>query len=57
MRRRSKIVGKAAEARRHPTVAHTSRVASNAVRPHPILAATQDALRLILETALDAWLS
>jgi len=54
MRRRTKTVGKSAEAQRHQTVAHKRRVAPKAVRAYPVLAATQDALHLLLETALDA---
>jgi PAS domain S-box-containing protein len=49
MRRRTKAAGKSAKAQRHQTVA-----APKAVRPHPVPAATQSALRLVLETALDA---
>jgi hypothetical protein len=39
---------------RRKTVAQKSRVGPKAVRPHPGPAATRDALRLVLETALDA---
>jgi PAS domain S-box-containing protein len=49
MRRRTRAGGKSAKAQRRQTVA-----APNAMRPHSIPAATQDALRLVLETALDA---
>ena len=54
MRRRSKAGCKPADAQRRKTVAHKGRVAPKAVRPHPGPAAPQDALRLVLETALDA---
>jgi PAS domain S-box-containing protein len=49
MRRRTKAGGKSAKTQRRQTVA-----APKATRPHSIPAATQGALRLVLETALDA---
>jgi len=49
MRRRIREGGRSAEPQRRQTLA-----APTAVRPHPALAATPDALRLVLETALDA---
>jgi PAS domain S-box-containing protein len=54
MRRRSRAGGEPTKAQRRKTVAHTGRIAPKAVRPHPGPAAPQDALRLVLETALDA---
>jgi PAS domain S-box-containing protein len=49
MRRRTRAGGKSAKAQRHQTIA-----APKAVRHHPVPAATRDALRLVLDTALDA---
>ena len=54
MRRRSSAGGEPAKAQRRKTVAHKGRIAPKTVRPHPGPAAPQDALRLVLETALDA---
>ena len=54
MRRRSRAGGASANAQRRKTVVQKSRVGPKAVRPHPGPAAPQDALRLVLETALDA---
>jgi PAS domain S-box-containing protein len=49
MRRRTRGGGKSAKPQRRQTLA-----VPKAVRPHPALAATPDALRLLLKTALDA---
>ena len=54
MRRRSRAGGKSPNAQAPKTAARKSRIAPKAVRPHPDPAAPQDALRLVLETALDA---
>jgi two-component system, LuxR family, sensor kinase FixL len=49
MRRRTRAGGKSAKPQRRQTL-----TVPKAARPHPALAATPDALRLVLETALDA---
>jgi PAS domain S-box-containing protein len=54
MRRRSEAGGKSAKAQRRKTAAHKGRIAPKAVRILPGPAAPKDALRLVLETALDA---
>ena len=54
MRRRSRAGSESAKPQRRKTVAHKGRIAPKTVRPHPGPAAPQDALRLVLETALDA---
>src|SRR6516164_6520587 len=54
MRRRSRAADEPAKAQRRKTGARESRIAPKAVRPLPGSAAPQDALRLVLETALDA---
>jgi len=54
MRRRTRAGGKSTKAQRQQTVAHKRRITPKAVRPHPLPAATRDALRLVLETTLDA---
>jgi hypothetical protein len=54
MRRRSEAGGKSAKAQRRKTAAHKGRIAPKAVRILPGPAAPRDALRLVLETALDA---
>ena len=54
MRRRSRAGGASANAQRRKTVAQKSRVGPKAVRLHPGPAAPRDALRVVLETALDA---
>src|SRR6516162_1608277 len=54
MRRRSRAADEPAKAQRRKTGARESRIAPKAVRPLPGPAAPQGALRLVLETALDA---
>src|SRR5262249_17726894 len=52
--RRSRAGGERTKAQRRKTATRKSRTAPKAVRPHPGPAAPRDALRLVLETALDA---
>jgi PAS domain S-box-containing protein len=54
VRRRSRAGGKSPNAQAPKTAAHKGRIAPKAVRILPDSAAPQDALRLVLETALDA---
>src|SRR5215831_3833075 len=54
MRRRSRAADEPAKAQRRKTGARESRIAPKAVRSLSGSAAPQDALRLVLETALDA---
>jgi PAS domain S-box-containing protein len=54
VRRRSRAGGKSPNAQAPKTVAHEGRIAPKTVRILPRSTAPQDALRLVLETALDA---
>ena len=54
MRRRSEAGGKSTKVQRRTTAAHKGRIAPKAVRILPGPAAPKDALRMVLETALDA---